>query len=145
MPDHDTDDVQDVLQVDEEYNQNLQPVLVCVDEKVRVEELPSILGPCKNYIISAGSVMQILDENTRRKSALIEIQNGDICVGSTVAEARGFVGAIMSGSLSVPRHVGHHSAMFARPVFVDVSGTDPVLEDPTEGVVVSVTEEFWTR
>jgi len=142
---HNTDDVQDVLEREEDYNANLTPVLVCVSDDVRVKELPTIIGPCKNFIIGPNETVQILDENPRRKSALIEVQNGDICVGGTKQEASGWVGAIRSGSLSVPAHYGFKSALFARPVFVDVSGSNPVLTVATEGVVVSVTEEFWTR
>lgn len=144
-----TADVDEVLQEEDEYSAPIPDVPVCVKNTVFTKELPSILGPCKNYIIPAGGPPQrILDRNERRKRATIEIQNGDICVGGTPGEAGGgdlYVGAVWSGGLSVPRHYSFESELWARGVNVDVAGTEIALGDSTDAVLVSVTEEFWTR
>jgi hypothetical protein len=141
----DTDTVDDVLQSEDEYPSNDRPIPVCVKERVRVEELPTILGPCKNFRLAPGVPQRILDRNERRKCATFEIQNGDVCVGGTIGEARDFVGAIKSGGLGVPTHHGFSSELWAVGVNVDVTGDEIVFGPATDEVLVSVIEEFWTR
>lgn len=148
MTDFNTEPIEEVLQetTDEGYDSALAPVRVCIREPVQVDEMPTILGPCKNFIIpAAGDPQRILDRNPRRKSAQISIQNGDVCAGGTIGEARGYVGAILSGGLAVPYKFGFSSELWARGVFVDVTGTAIALGDSTDAVLVSVIEEFWTR
>jgi hypothetical protein len=151
MTDFDTAPVEDVLQEtdDRSYDSGLQPVSVCVKDPVQTEELPSILGPCKNYIVNVtDKPVRILDRNPRRKRATIMVQNGDICVGGTPGEAGDsdtYVGAVISGGLAVPVHLEVQSELWARGVTVDLTGTAIALSDPTDAVLISVIEEFWTR
>lgn len=121
-------------------------VPVRVVESIRVDQLPTVLVDPRTYLIKPGdSPKLLLREDPRRARATLFVANMDIMVSGRGGNLEKFGGGWLPSGIPYPLTTNIRSALYARGVFMDTSGTDVQFTIATDIAVVTVWEERWSN
>ena len=147
MSSFDMPSAEEILNQNEEPDTLIdKPIPVIVENSLRVDELPSILGALRHDLIpSGGRAVQIASRDARRKRLSVNAFNKDILLSASEGEANSFQGYVLLAGFGIPHHFDFQDELWARAIDFTVTGTDIVIIASTDACIVSICNEQWAR